>query len=136
MLYGTRKELNKKLKRMFGNEERFALLVWTKQDVIAQAEGMTETEALVILEHIGMVGTGDHTEEGISYQTVQELHAGIRINTLRVSVPADLLKKLTDIVGRALSDEDARAWPLVCRQYPSVADAKADIDWLRQQLAA
>jgi hypothetical protein len=30
MLYGTRKELNKKLKRMFGNEERYALLVWTK----------------------------------------------------------------------------------------------------------
>ena len=37
MLYGTRKELNKKLKRMFGNEERYALLVWTKEDVMAQA---------------------------------------------------------------------------------------------------
>ena len=40
MLYGTRKELNKKLKRMFGNEERIALLVWTKQDVMAQVENM------------------------------------------------------------------------------------------------
>lgn len=28
------------------------------------------------------------------------------------------------------------AWPLVCLQYPTVADALADIDWLRQQLAA
>lgn len=37
MLYGTRKELNKKLKRMFGNEERYALLVWTKEDVMALA---------------------------------------------------------------------------------------------------
>jgi hypothetical protein len=36
MLYGTRKELNKKLKRMFGNEERYALLVWTKEDVMAR----------------------------------------------------------------------------------------------------
>lgn len=27
MMYGTRKELNKKLKRMFGCNERFALLV-------------------------------------------------------------------------------------------------------------
>ena len=36
MLYGTRKELNKKLKRMFGNEVRYALLVWTKEDVMAR----------------------------------------------------------------------------------------------------
>ncbi|ELT2953019.1 DUF1380 family protein, partial [Salmonella enterica] len=28
MMYGTRKELNSKLKRMFGNDERFALLIW------------------------------------------------------------------------------------------------------------
>ncbi|EBZ2360754.1 DUF1380 domain-containing protein, partial [Salmonella enterica subsp. enterica serovar Typhimurium] len=45
MMYGTRKELNKKLKRMFGNDEHFALLVWTKQDVMAQVENMTESEA-------------------------------------------------------------------------------------------
>ena len=35
MMYGTRKELNKKLKRMLGNDEHFALLVWTTQDVMA-----------------------------------------------------------------------------------------------------
>ncbi|MGT9858127.1 DUF1380 family protein, partial [Citrobacter freundii complex sp. 2025EL-00205] len=45
MLYGTRKELNKKLKRMFGNEERYALLVWTKEDVLALSGNMTEAEA-------------------------------------------------------------------------------------------
>jgi hypothetical protein len=27
---------------MFGNEERYALLVWTKEDVMAQVENMTE----------------------------------------------------------------------------------------------
>lgn len=69
MMYGTRKELNKKLKRMFGNNDHFALLVWTKQDVMARVENMTESEAAAILQEIGSV-TG-HTEEGISFRTVQ-----------------------------------------------------------------
>ncbi|CAM4378495.1 TPA: DUF1380 domain-containing protein [Klebsiella michiganensis] len=136
MLYGTRKELNKKLKRMFGNEERYALLVWTKEDVMAQVENMTEHEAHIVLELIGQTGTGDHAEEGVSFRTVQDLYAGIQESTRRISVPADMLAKLTNIAGRALSEEDARAWPLVCLQYPTVADALADIDWLRLQLAA
>ncbi|MFK3708498.1 DUF1380 family protein [Klebsiella sp. NPDC088457] len=136
MLYGTRKELNKKLKRMFGNEERYALLVWTKEDVMAQVENMTEDEAHIVLELIGQAGTGDHAEDGISFRTVQTLYAGIQESTRRVSVPVDMLEKLTDIAGRALNDEDARAWPLTCRQYPTVAAAQADIDWLRQPLAA
>lgn len=136
MLYGTRKELNKKLKRMFGNDEHFALLVWTKEDVMAQAEGMTEREADAILQEIGRAGTGDHAEEGISYHTVQMLYAGLRADIPTVSVPADLLTRLTDVAGRALDAEDAQAWPLVRQHYPTVADAQADIDWLRKQLAA
>ena len=70
MLYGTRKELNKRLKRMFGNEERIALLVWTKQDVMAQVENMTEAEADMLLALIGRAGTGEHTEDGVSFRTV------------------------------------------------------------------
>ena len=136
MMYGTRKELNKKLKRMFGNEERYALLVWTKEDVMALVENMTEPEAHIVLELIGQTGTGDHAEEGVSFRTVQALYTGIQESTRRVSVPADMLEKLTDIAGLALNDEDARAWPLACWQYPTVAAAQADIDWLRQQLAA
>lgn len=136
MLYGTRKELNKKLKRMFGNEERFALLVWTKEDAMAQVEGMTEREADAILQEIGRAGTGDHAEEGISYRTVQALYAGICPDAPQVSVPADVLARLMDIAGRAVSGEDAQAWPLVRQHYPTVADAQADIDWLRKQLAA
>ncbi|EBP1800497.1 DUF1380 domain-containing protein [Salmonella enterica] len=124
MMYGTRKELNKKLKRVFGNDERFALLVWTKQDVMSLAQGMTEVEADAILREIGKTGFGDHAEAGISYRTVQELYAGLR-EMPGVSVPADLLARITDIAGRALDTEDAQAWPLVCRQYPSVADAQA-----------
>lgn len=89
MMYGTRKELNKKLKRMFGNDEHFALLVWTKQDVMAQVENMTESEASAILQEIGSVA--DHTEEGISFRTVQEMYAGLRADIPTVIVPADLL---------------------------------------------
>ncbi|ECD5880355.1 DUF1380 domain-containing protein [Salmonella enterica subsp. enterica serovar Poona] len=135
MMYGTRKELNKKLKRVFGNDERFALLVWTKQDVMSLAQGMTEVEADAILREIGKTGFGDHAEAGISYRTVQELYAGLR-EMPSVSVPADLLARITDIAGRALDTEDAQAWPLVCRQYPSVADDQADIARLRQQALA
>lgn len=134
MMYGTRKELNKKLKRMFGNNDHFALLVWTKQDVMAQVENMTESEAAAILQEIGSV-TG-HTEEGISFRTVQEMYAGLRADIPTVIVPADLLARLTDVAGLALDAEDARAWPLVSQYYPSVADAQADITWLRQLLAA
>ncbi|EEH8382000.1 DUF1380 domain-containing protein [Salmonella enterica subsp. enterica serovar Montevideo] len=134
MMYGTRKELNKKLKRMFGNDEHFALLVWTKQDVMAQVENMTESEAAAILHEIGSVA--GHTEEGVSFRTVQEMYAGLRADIPTVIVPADLLARLTDVAGLALDAEDARAWPLVSQHYPSVADAQADITWLRQLLAA
>lgn len=134
MMYGTRKELNKKLKRMFGNNDHFALLVWTKQDVMAQVENMTESEAAAILQEIGSVA--DHTEEGVSFRTVQEMYAGLRADIPTVIVPADLLARLTDVAGLALDAEDARGWPLVSQHYPSVADAQADITWLRQLLAA
>ncbi|EBP5751061.1 DUF1380 domain-containing protein, partial [Salmonella enterica] len=115
-------------------DEHFALLVWTKQDVMAQVENMTESEAGAILQEIGSVA--GHTEEGISYRTVQEMYAGLRAEIPTVIVPADLLARLTDVAGLALDTEDARAWPLVCQHYPSVADAQADITWLRQLLAA
>ncbi|EOG4766948.1 DUF1380 family protein [Salmonella enterica subsp. enterica serovar Newport] len=134
MMYGTRKELNKKLKHMFGNDEHFALLVWTKQDVMAQVENMTESEASAVLQEIASVA--NHTEEGISYRTVQDLYAGLRADIPTVIVPADLLARLTDVAELVLGTEDALAWPLVCQHYPSAADAQADITWLKQLLAA
>ncbi|HCR4046004.1 TPA: DUF1380 family protein [Citrobacter freundii] len=134
MMYGTRKELNKKLKRMFGNDEHVALLVWTKQDVMAQVENMTESEAAAILQEIGSV-TG-HTEEGISFRTVREMYAGLRADIPTVIVPADLLARLTDVAGLSLDAEDAQTRLLISRHYPSVADVQADIMWLRQLLAA
>lgn len=109
MMYGTRKELNSKLKRMFGNDERFALLVWTKQDVMSLTQAMTEVEADAILREIGRKGMGEHTGDGISDSTVQALYAGLRTEIPTVSVPADLLARVTNIAGRALDTEDAQA---------------------------
>lgn len=99
MMYGTRKELNSKLKRMFGNDERFALLVWTKQDVMSLTQAMTEVEADAILREIGRKGMGEHTGDGISDSTVQALYAGLRTEIPAVSVPADLLTRVTSLTG-------------------------------------
>ncbi|HBU6431724.1 DUF1380 family protein [Klebsiella pasteurii] len=136
MLYGTRKELNKKLKRMFGNEERYALLVWTKEDVMAQAWNMTEAEAHTLLELFGRTGTGEHTEEGVSFRTVQALYAGIRPGIPRVSVPVDTLYRITDIAAQAINGEDEHSPSLTVDHYPSVADAQAEIAWLKREIAA
>ncbi|ECK9486545.1 DUF1380 domain-containing protein, partial [Salmonella enterica subsp. enterica serovar Typhisuis str. CFSAN000654] len=77
-------------------------------------------------------GMGEHTGDGISDSTVQALYAGLRTEIPTVSVPADLLARVTNIAGRALDTEDAQAWPLVCQEYPGVADAQVDIARLRQ----
>jgi hypothetical protein len=118
MLYGTRKELNKKLKRMFGNEERYALLVWTKEDVMALAGNMTEAEAHTLLELIGRTGTGEHTEEGVSFRTVQAMYAGIRPGIPRVSVPVDTLYRITDIAAQAINGEDEHSPSLTVAPDP------------------
>ncbi|WP_168403382.1 DUF1380 family protein [Erwinia amylovora] len=135
MMYGTRKELNRNLKRMFGREERIALLIWTRQDVQALVAGMTPPEADAVLREIGGTGTGDHAEEGISHGTVKEIYAGLRVERPDVPVSVDMLERLTNIALEAIGGEDAKAWPLVKNYYPSVADAQADIVWLRGRIA-
>lgn len=64
------------------------------------------------------------------------MYAGLRAEIPTVIVPADLLARLTDVAGLALDTEDAQAWLLISRHYPSLADVQADITWLRQLLAA
>lgn len=48
MMYGTRKEVTRLIKRAFGGEEKLALLVWSEQDVMAQAEDMTVQESWLL----------------------------------------------------------------------------------------
>lgn len=110
MMYGTRKQLNQKLKCAFGDTEKFALLVWTRETVMGAAEDITEQEAESILTEIGRTGSGDHAEEGISFGTVLELLAGLRAAPAMVSVPADLLIQVSRWAERCLNEEDATAW--------------------------
>jgi len=135
-MYGTRKELNQLMKRAFGREEKLAVLVWSRQDVMALAEDMTGVEADAILCAIGNIGLGDHQEEGVSVRTVYELLAGLRAETRMVAVPSDLLVRITETMRRALSAGDAQAWELVRHSFPSVNDALCDVAWLEKQLAA
>lgn len=110
MLYGTRKQLNNTLKRAFGDTEKFALLVWTRETVMAQTEDMTEEEADRILALIGRAGAGDHTEQGISYLTVQEMLAGLRAEPKKIAVSADLLAQVAGVAERALMAEESAAF--------------------------
>ncbi|KAA0431831.1 DUF1380 family protein, partial [Salmonella enterica] len=110
----------------------FSLLIGTQQEAMSLTQAMTAVDADAILREIGRKGIGEHTGDGISDSTVQALYAGLRTEIPTVSVPADLLARVTNIAGRALDTEDAQAWPLVCQEYPGVADAQVDIARLRQ----
>jgi hypothetical protein len=115
MMYGTRKELNKKLKRAFGDNEKFALLIWTRETIAGAAEDMTEQEAESILEQIGSTGGGDHAEEGISFATVLELLAGLRSapagEGAAATPPGDFITQVADI-EEALYELHLRLWNL------------------------
>lgn len=134
-MFGTRKEISKKLKRAFARDEKMAVLVWTLLDVQA-VENMTEEEAEAILCSIGNVGMGDHIEEGISESTVKEMLAGLRADISVVEVPSDVLARIVDTAERVLKSDAACAWTLARHNFPGVGDALADIDWIKKRLAA
>ncbi|NCF08717.1 DUF1380 family protein [Kosakonia sp. MH5] len=136
MLYGTRKELNKKLKRAFGDTEKLALLVWTRETIMGAAEDMTEQEADHILAEIGSAGSGDHAEEGISFGTVLELLAGLRAAPQMVSVPAALLEQVSCWAERGLNEQDAAAWDAGKSTPETVARGLSALSALRYLMAA
>lgn len=131
MLYGTRKQLNRTLKRAFGDNEKFALLVWTREAVMAQAEGMTEGEADRILELIGKTGAGDHAEEGVSNLTVRGLLVDVRIETTKVSVRADMLTRVLRIAQQALTAAESEAWNAGRNIPAAVVSGLNDVSALR-----
>ena len=135
MLYGTRKELNKRLKTAFGDTEKFALLVWTREAVMAQAQDMTEQEADRILALIGKTGGGDHTETGISYETVRELLVDTRIQAAKVSVRADMLTRVLLIAQQALMAAENEAWEAGREVPAAVASGLNDVSGLKYYMA-
>lgn len=136
MMYGTRKEVTRLIKRAFGGEEKLALLVWSEQDVMAQAEDMTVQEADAILCAIGNAGLYDHMEEGISSRTVRELLAGLRSGRKTVTLDAGLLARVMRTAEHALNAEDGAAWDAGAGTPPAVRAGLADIARVRALLAA
>lgn len=91
-MYGTRKEINEKLKRAFANSEPLAVLVWSREtvtDVID--EELTDAEADRLLRRIGGVAFYGHAAEGISRHTLSEWLWSDRKNIETVTVDAALL---------------------------------------------
>ncbi|WP_455865253.1 DUF1380 family protein [Pantoea agglomerans] len=135
-MYGNRKDINRRLKRAFADGEKLAVLIWTEQDVMAQAEDVTVHEAGEILSAIGKVGMYDHLEEGVSCQTVQELLAGLRAGSRPVTLSADLLERVTQRAEHALLAAEAAAWEAGREGLATVRDGLADIARVRELLAA
>lgn len=135
-MHGTRKEINRMMKRAFACTEKLAVLIWTEQDVMAQTEDMTVQEAREILSAIGKVGMYDHLEEGVSYYTVQELLAGLRARRRAVTLSADLLERIASTAERALLAHEGTAWDAGKESPASVCDGLADIARVRALLAA
>lgn len=134
MLYGTRKELNQKLKRAFGDTEKFSLLVWTREAVMALDTRMTEQEADIVLMRIGESGSADHTHEGISELAVREMCVDARMQTQQVSVRADVLERVTLIAQRYLQEAENAAWDAGKDTPAAVEKGLMDIQWLRSYL--
>ncbi|WP_168393719.1 DUF1380 family protein [Erwinia amylovora] len=109
-MYGTRKEINEKLKRAFTNNEPLAVLVWSRETVTdVFDEELTDAEVDHLMCRIGGVAFYGHAAEGISRHTLGEwlsFHRSART----VTVEAELLKKITLIAQRALLSKEGRAW--------------------------
>ena len=93
-MYGTRKDINEKLKRAFTNSEPLAVPVWSREtvtDVID--EELTDAEADRLLCRIGGVAFYGHAAEGISRHTLSEWLWSDRKTIQTVTADAALLKK-------------------------------------------
>ncbi|WP_261642974.1 DUF1380 domain-containing protein [Erwinia mallotivora] len=132
-MFGTRKEINKTLKRAFGDSEKIAVLVWTREDLMA-VETMTQHEAEAILCQIGNVALGDHIEEGVSVSTVTELLAALRMEPGEVTLDAKLLERVVRVAESALMAESGLAWNAVKPTPEAVRNGLADVAYILQHL--
>lgn len=136
-MYGTRKDINEKLKRAFTNSEPLAVLVWSREtvtDVID--EELTDAEADRLLCRIGGVAFYGHAAEGISRHTLSEWLWSDRKTIQTVTVDAALLKKITERAQRALLSEEGRAWDAGSDCPPGVREGLDDVARMLTLLAA
>lgn len=110
-MYGTRKEINEKLKRAFTNDEPLAVLVWSREtvtDVID--EDLTDAEVCHLMSRIGAVAFYGHAADGVSRNTLSEWLSLYRAPTRTVTVDAELLKKITLTAQRAMLSAVGTTW--------------------------
>lgn len=95
-MYGTRKQLTRKLKKMFVAEEMLALHFWTVESVksLGESHGITETEAETMLTVIGNIAMYEYQRTGIPEDTFNNFLTSIRKEKKLVNVPADLLESV------------------------------------------
>lgn len=106
-MYGTRKQLTRKLKEMFVAEEMLALHVWTVESVksLGESHGITETEAETMLSVIGNIAMYEYQRSGISKDSFNNLLTSIRKEMKLVKVPADLLESVLTSAENCLDIE-------------------------------
>lgn len=105
-MYGTRKEINQTLKRAFGNDEKLAVLVWSRESIIPVDESMTYNEVNHLLVRIGMLSLYEHTTCGISLNTLwtwlKEFRGQNGEEEATVPVDTVLLARVAQIAESAL----------------------------------
>ncbi|HEY2455105.1 MAG TPA: DUF1380 family protein [Scandinavium sp.] len=103
-MYGTRKQLTRRLKCAFDANEPLALLVWTTDCVTALCGSLniTEQEAALLLSHIGSLPMSDHQAYGVSFSSASQLLSKIRSKPRPVTVSADTLARLSETAETSL----------------------------------
>jgi len=136
-MYGTRKEINDKLKRGFSNDEPLAVLVWSREmvtDVVDEA--LTDEEVCHLMSRIGAVAFYGHAAEGVSRHTLSEWLSFYRAPTRTVTVDAELLKKITLTARCALLSAEGKAWDAGNDCTPSISEGLDDVARVLTMLAA
>lgn len=141
-MYGTRKEINDKLKRAFSNDEPLAVLVWSRETVtdvldeeLTDAE-LTDAEVCHLMSRIGSIAFYGHAADGVSRHTLSEWLSFYRAPTRTVTVDADLLKKITMTARNALLSAEGAAWDAGKDCTPAVREGLDDVARVLTMLAA
>ncbi|EOI7435733.1 DUF1380 family protein [Yersinia enterocolitica] len=135
-MFGTREQVCQLLAAEFPAEEPLALLVWTRGNIEAFAEGweipVSREEVDSVLAMIGAMP--DHVLCGVSADSVAEMLETVKADMRQVTLPASLLARVVAVAEQAVWPEE---WRLKDDGLPvpeSVARKLADIAQVRERL--